>query len=113
MSDAIPTRTLRLLGNRIVVSPVNNQLQPVSGSRLVIPNHFKHDVLTYVVIAVGPGAWVKRGKKRVWMQPECKVGDLVLTNAASKHEMVVEHFSDTGKGQMVIRAEAVLAVVEA
>ena len=96
---------LKLVGNSVMVEPLPDlQFSP---SGLALPNHWKKPNLKYRVLAVGPGAWVKRKKKRVFLSPEVAVGDGVLTRAWI--DGGIKHDFEDGSHRLIIDAADILA----
>lgn len=58
---------MRLLGNVAWLSPIK---QPATGSGILLHPRYAADKMQYVVLAVGPGHWLKP-KKRRWRCIEC------------------------------------------
>lgn len=98
---------LKLLGNSVLLEPIDAGEQLSSASNLVLVNHHKRANLKFKVVAVGPGAFVKRRKKRVWLQPEVEPGDRVLCNA-ELDPAIVKHSLDDGTGRVLVDAAGIL-----
>ena len=101
----------KLLGNTVLVIP-EAPFGRDSEAGIFIPNVYSHPVIIYKVLMVGDGAWVKRGKKRVFLTPEVKVGDRIITKAVFDSTAVKEHFSADAKGACIIQADRIEAVLD-
>ena len=101
---------MRVIGNTLLIRPLDEGGQ-LSPSGIVQVNYYKRPTLKFLVLAIGPGEWRKRGKKRVWRSHEVKVGDRIISRALLDSE-VVRHAFDDGTGRMVIKAEGALAIYE-
>lgn len=73
--------TLKLQGCRVLLLPYSTN--QVSNGGICVPDVYGHENTKFRVEAIGPGRWVSRGNKRnkIWVQPEVKPGDIVI----SKH----------------------------
>jgi co-chaperonin GroES (HSP10) len=76
-----PEPKLRLLGNRVLLQALPDDQLASSGSGLLLPNRYHKANLKFVVMAVGPGEFVKnsKGKKKRWVEPEVTPGCEVLS----------------------------------
>ena len=94
-------KTLKPLGNRIVVAPLKPITQTAGG--IFVAPRYQDDERRYRVLLVGPG---RRTKKGVLVAPEVKPGDEILARAdyGSQHEWT--------DGVKVINAAQVVAVIE-
>lgn len=74
----------RLLGNRVLLLRVlkgDRQGQEVSKiPGFVMPDLYMKGYNAFMVLAVGPGEWVKRKKKRVWIQPQVEPKEYTISN---------------------------------
>ena len=50
-----------------------------SAGGIVAPNTYGKQNNYFWVLATGPGRYVKIGKNRVWISPECQRGDKVIS----------------------------------
>lgn len=109
--DTAAEPVARLLGNRVML------LRVLAGDRqgeikngIVMPDTYQLGYNTYVVMAVGIGEWVKLKKRRVWIQPECSVGDYCISNhwaRATEHQgwhMPVYLDGVDGRGRVILDA---------
>lgn len=70
---------LKLLGCDVLVSPLPDEQKSHEGV-IVIVNHYKRPVMRFRVVAVGPGKFVPISKKkRTFVEPEVKPGDIIIT----------------------------------
>jgi co-chaperonin GroES (HSP10) len=100
-----------LIGNSALCVP-EAPLGRDSEGGIFLPNVYSQPVIVYKVLMIGPGAWVKRGKKRVFLTPEVKPGDRIITKAMFDHTAVKEHFADDARGACIIDAARIEAVIE-
>ena len=100
---------MKLLGNTVLIVPLDDADIQVSAGGLFLVNHHKHSTLKYRVLAVGPGQWRRRkGKlKPCFDKPEVEVGDCVITRA-QLDDSVVKHTLDDGNGRLIIHGDGVL-----
>lgn len=67
----------RILGCRVLLVRIEENI--THSGRFVLPDTYKHGSVMFRVLAVGPGEFVKQGKKRLWIQPEVTPGDCVVS----------------------------------
>lgn len=66
---------IRPLADRVVVEPVEEEVQTFAGGQLVLPDTAKEKPQKGKVLAVGPGRLDESGKR---IPMEVKVGDMVV-----------------------------------
>jgi chaperonin GroES len=96
-------RKIRLLGNNILIAPINNGAETSPSGRLWLAEAYSDDRKQYYVLAVGPG---KRNKKGIVVPTEINVGDKILTNLYFSH-----HTMEDGTGRKIINADHIEAVI--
>ena len=94
---------LKPLGNRLIVSPIDEEETTASG--IVLPDTAKEKPQRGKVLAVGDGKWDDGGDKRVPL--DVSEGDEVLYSKYGGTEIKVE-----GDDLLVLREDDVLAVVQ-
>lgn len=67
----------RLLGCRVLLLRIEENM--THSGRFLLPDTYQHGSVMFRVLAVGPGEFVNRGKKRVWIQPEVAPGHCVIS----------------------------------
>ena len=78
--------TWRLLGNRVLLLPI---LEPgKSAGGILLTNTYDKPTLMFFVVGIGPGQFVKCGRKIRWVEPEVRPGDTVFSR----------HWLDGGQG---------------
>lgn len=92
---------LKPLRDRVIVEPAEGEEKTESG--IVIPDSAKEEPQEGKVIAVGPGAIGKDGKK---IPMEVKVGDKVIVPKYGASRVKVD-----GKEYLVMREDEILAVI--
>jgi co-chaperonin GroES (HSP10) len=97
---------MRLIGNTVLLEPVGEEAQ-ASPTGLLLVNRYKRPTLKFKVLGVGPGAFIKRGKKRIWRQPEVEAGEMVICRAQLDGDLV-KHSLDDGSGRVIVHADACL-----
>ena len=93
---------LKPLGDRLIVSPVEEEETTASG--IVLPDTAKEKPQKGKVVAVGDGAWDEDGEKRIPL--DVAEGDEVLYSKYGGTEIVVD-----GEDLLVLRESDVLAKV--
>jgi co-chaperonin GroES (HSP10) len=100
----------RLLGNTVLLQPVAEL--PSSTGGILLPNVYRKPTLKFRVIAIGPGAWKTfPSKKKAFLKPEVKPGDIVISRCKLDHEAVKYAFEE-GSECVIVHAESILAVQE-
>ena len=94
-------KTLRLIGNSVLLGPIPQQQKSPGGIHYA-PN-YADDRKRWRVLAVGPGRRTKRG---VLLAPECAPGD----NALVEIDLVNSRPIDDGTGRIVVDASSILMV---
>jgi chaperonin GroES len=94
---------LKPLGDRLIVSPVEEEETTPSG--IVLPDTAKEKPQRGKVLAVGDGRWDEDGDKRIPL--DVSEGDTVLYSKYGGTEVTVE-----GDDLLVLRESDVLAVVQ-
>jgi chaperonin GroES len=94
--------SLKPLGNRIVVEPVEQE--DITAGGIVLPETAKEKPQQGVVLAAGPG---ERNEKGDRVPMDVKVGDKVLFAKYSGTE-----FKQDGKKLLILRESHLLAIVE-
>ncbi|MFL5895970.1 MAG: co-chaperone GroES [Thermoleophilaceae bacterium] len=94
---------LKPLGNRLIVSPIDEEETTASG--IVLPDTAKEKPQRGKVLAVGDGRWDEDGDKRIPL--DVSEGDTVLYSKYGGTEVKVE-----GEDLLVLREDDVLAVVQ-
>lgn len=100
--------SIRVIGNALLIVPIDEQGQ-LSPSGIVQVNFYKKPTLKFRVLAVGPGEFVKKKKRRVWRTHDVNAGDFIISRALLDGH-VVRHSFDDGTGRMLINADGALAV---
>jgi chaperonin GroES len=100
--DAPAARTLRPLGDRVVVQPLPREETTKSG--IVIPDTVKEKPQEGKILAVGPGRVLDDGRRE---QMDLKPGDKVLYAKYAGTEFKLE-----GEDLLIISGKDILAVVE-
>ncbi len=93
---------IKPLADRVVVKPVEEKEEVKQGS-IIIPDTAKEKPQQGKVIAVGPGKISESGTK---INPEVKVGDVVLYGKYSGTEVTVD-----GEEYLIMRESDILAVI--
>lgn len=100
---ATETARLRPLGNRVVVKP--NEREERTASGIVLPDTIKEKPQKGAVLAAGPGRRLDDGK----LEPmDVAVGQTVLFARYAGSEFRLD-----GQDVLIIKAEDILAVIEA
>ena len=96
------TISIKPLGNRVVVEPIEQE--DVTASGLVLPDTAKEKPQTGTILAAGPGERDDDGKR---IAMDVKVGDKVLFAKYAGTEMKMD-----GKKLLILRESDILAVLE-
>jgi co-chaperonin GroES (HSP10) len=92
---------VRLLGCTALAVPLPET--QISGGGIAMPNKYKKPNMRYRVIAVGPGAWRVKKKRRVqFFKPCVEVGDEIITRA--NVDGVKFNSQHDGTGSLIINA---------
>lgn len=94
--------SLKPLGNRVVIEPVEQEEMTAGG--IVLPETAKEKPQKGKVLATGPGERDEDGK---FISMEVKVGDLVLFAKYSGTEIKID-----GKKLLILRESDLLAIIE-
>lgn len=73
-------KPIRLLGARVHITPLVRKAAVQSAGGIFVPPGGDDDQKQWMVLGVGPGQWMRRGKKRVWITPEVNRGDRVIVD---------------------------------
>ena len=92
---------IKPLADRVVVKPVEEE--EVTQGSIIIPDTAKEKPQQGKVVAVGPGKISESGTK---INPEVKVGDVVLYGKYSGTEVTVD-----GEDYLIMRESDILAVI--
>ena len=93
---------IRPLQDRVLIKRVDEEGKTKGG--IIIPDTAKEKPIEGLVVAVGPGAIDKDGKRR---EPELKKGDKVLFGKYAGTDVRLE-----GVDHLIMREEDILAVLE-
>jgi len=94
--------SLKPLGNRVIVEPVEQEEMTVGG--IVLPETAKEKPQKGKVLAAGPG---ERDDDGEYIPMDVKVGDLVLFAKYSGTEIKID-----GKKLLILRESDLLAIIE-
>lgn len=94
--------TLKPLGSRIVVEPIEQEEKTVTG--IYLPDTAKEKPMKGTIVAIGEGDRDETGKR---IPMEVKVGDVVLFNKYSGTEVKIDD-----KKILVMKESDVLAIIE-
>jgi chaperonin GroES len=97
------TITLKPLGNRVVVEPLEQE--EITAGGIVLPDTAKEKPMMGEVVAVGDGKWDEDGEKRIPV--DVKKGDKVVYGKYSG----TEYKTKDGDELLILRASEILAVV--
>jgi len=93
---------IRPLQDRVLIKRVEEEEKTKGG--IIIPDTAKEKPMEGLVVAVGPGAIDKDGKRR---EPEVKQGDRILFSKYSGTDVKLD-----GEDHLIMREEDILAVLE-
>ena len=93
---------IRPLQDRVLIKRVDEEEKTKGG--IIIPDTAKEKPIEGLVVAVGPGAIDKDGKRR---EPELKKGDKVLFGKYAGTDVRI-----AGEDHLIMREEDILAVIE-
>jgi chaperonin GroES len=93
---------IRPLQDRILLRRVEEESKTKGG--IIIPDTAKEKPMEGIIVAAGPGAVLKNGKRR---EPNVKKGDRVLFSKYSGNEVKID-----GTEHLLVREEDILAIIE-
>ena len=93
---------IRPLQDRVLIKRVAEEEKTKGG--IIIPDTAKEKPMEGLVVAVGPGAIDKDGKRR---EPEVKKGDRILFSKYSGTDVKLD-----GEDHLIMREDDILAVLE-
>ncbi|MFN3763080.1 MAG: co-chaperone GroES [Anaerolineae bacterium] len=96
---------LKPLGDRVIVEPLEEEVQTFAGGQLILPDTAKEKPQQGKVLAVGPGRRDEKGKR---IPMEVKVGDVVVY---AKYSGTTFKTRD-GKELLILKESDILAIVE-
>lgn len=96
---------IKPLGNRVVVEPLEEEVQTFAGGQLVLPDTAKEKPQQGKVLAVGPGRLDEDGKR---LPMDVKVGDTVVY---AKYAGTSFKTQD-GKEILFLKENDILAILE-
>jgi len=99
------TVNLKPLGDRVIVEPLEEEVQTFAGGQLILPDTAKEKPQQGKVLAVGPGRRDDEGKR---IPMEVKVGDVVVY---AKYSGTTFKTRD-GKELLILKESDILAIVE-
>lgn len=93
---------IRPLQDRVLIKRVEEEEKTKGG--IIIPDTAKEKPMEGLVVAVGPGALDKDGRRR---EPEVKQGDRILFSKYSGTDVKID-----GEDHLIMREEDILAVLD-
>lgn len=96
---------LKPLGDRVIVEPLEEEVQTFAGGQLILPDTAKEKPQQGKVLAVGPGRRDEEGER---IPMEVKVGDVVIY---AKYSGTTFKTRD-GKELLILKESDILAIVE-
>ncbi|HHH41820.1 MAG TPA: co-chaperone GroES [Chloroflexi bacterium] len=96
---------IKPLGDRVVVEPIEEEVQTFAGGKLVLPDTAKEKPQQGKVLAVGPGRRDEEGKR---IPMDVKVGDTVIY---AKYSGTTFKTPD-GKEILILKESDILAIIE-
>ncbi len=96
---------LKPLGDRVIVEPLEEEVQTFAGGQLILPDTAKEKPQQGKVLAVGPGRRDEEGKR---IPMEVKVGDVVVYAKYSGTTFKTRE----GKELLILKESDILAIVE-
>lgn len=96
---------LKPLGDRVIVEPLEEEVQTFAGGQLILPDTAKEKPQQGKVLAVGPGRRDEDGKR---IPMEVKVGDVVVYAKYSGTTFKTRE----GKELLILKESDILAIVE-
>lgn len=95
---------IKPLADRVVVEPIEEEVQTFAGGQLVLPDTAKEKPQQGKVLAVGPGRRDEDGKR---IPMEVKVGDTVIY---AKYSGTT--FKSEGREILILKESDILAIIE-
>lgn len=95
---------IKPLADRVVVEPMEEDVQTFAGGQLVLPDTAKEKPQQGKVLAVGPGRRDEEGKR---IPMDVQVGDTVIY---AKYSGTT--FKSTGKEILILKESDILAIVD-
>lgn len=92
---------IRPLQDRVLIKRVEEEEKTKGG--IIIPDTAKEKPMEGIVVAVGPGAYDKDGKRR---EPDVKKGNKILFSKYSGTDVKLD-----GEDHMIMREDDILAVI--
>lgn len=99
------TVNLKPLGDRVIVEPLEEDVQTFAGGQLILPDTAKEKPQQGKILAVGPGRRDEEGER---IPMEVKVGDVVIY---AKYSGTTFKTRD-GKELLILKESDILAIVE-
>ena len=99
------TLNIRPLGDRVVVEPLEKEVETFAGGKLVLPDTAKEKPQQGKVLAVGPGRRDEEGKR---IPMDVKVGDTVVYAKYAGTSFKTED----GKEILFMKESDILAILE-
>jgi len=96
---------IKPLGDRVVVEPVEEDVQTFAGGKLVLPDTAKEKPQQGKVLAVGPGRRDEEGKR---IPMDVKVGDMVIYAKYSGTTFKTPE----GEEFLILKESDILAIIE-
>ncbi len=96
---------IKPLGNRLVVAPIEKEVETFAGGELVLPDTAKEKPQQGTVLAVGPG---ERDEDGNYIPMDIEVGDTVIFAKYAGTGFK----TDDGKEILILRESDVLAKIE-
>jgi hypothetical protein len=73
-------KQIRLCGARVHITPLQLKRSTLTDGGIHVHGSWFDDAKQYLVLGVGPGAYQKRGRKKVFIVPEVVPGDRVMVD---------------------------------
>jgi chaperonin GroES len=96
---------IKPLGDRVVVEPIEEEVQTFAGGQLVLPDTAKEKPQQGKILAVGPGRRDEEGKR---IPMDVKVGDTVIY---AKYSGTTFKTPD-GQEILILKESDILAIIE-
>ena len=94
---------IKPLADRVVVEPLEEDVQTFAGGQLVLPDTAKEKPMEGKILAVGPGARDDQGERKPL---DVKVGDRVLFAKYAGTEVKID-----GEEHIIMREDDILGVI--